>query len=56
MPLPITLFGTVPRPPPEPDGPPPIEDPMPPEPPVEEPESDPAVPVAAELTDKLIGA
>lgn len=40
---------TVPKPPPDPDLPPPIEDPMPPDPPIEEPESDPTVPVAAEL-------
>lgn len=38
---------TVPKPPPEPDLPPPVEDPMPPEPPIDEPESDPTVPVTA---------
>lgn len=37
----------VPKPPPDPDLPPPIEDPMPPEPPIEEPEPDPTIPVAA---------
>ena len=41
--------NTVPKPPPDPDLPPPIEDPMPPEPPIEEPEPDPTVPVAAKL-------
>lgn len=42
-------LNTIPKPPPDPDLPPPIEDPMPPEPPIEEPEPDPTVPVAAKL-------
>lgn len=37
----------VPKPPTDPDLPPPIEDPTPPEPPIEEPEPDPTIPVAA---------
>lgn len=37
----------VPKPPTDPDLPPPIEDPAPPEPPIEEPEPSPTVPVAA---------
>ena len=42
-----TGFQAVPKPPPDPDLPPPVEDPLPPEPPIEEPEPDPTVPVAA---------
>lgn len=39
--------NAVPKPPPDPDLPPPVEDPMPPEPPIEEPDPDPTIPVAA---------
>ena len=42
----LTAIHAVPKPPPDPDLPPPVEDPMPPEPPIEEPEPDPTVPVA----------
>lgn len=43
----LTPVWAGPKPPPDPDLPPPVEDPMPPEPPIEEPEPDPTVPVAA---------
>ena len=43
----LAKVNAVPKPPPDPDLPPPVEDPMPPEPPIEEPEPDPTVPVAA---------
>ena len=44
--VPVSVY-TVPKPPTDPDLPPPIEDPTPPEPPIEEPEPSPTVPVAA---------
>ena len=47
--------NTVPKPPPEPDLPPPVEDPMPPEPPIEDPAPDPTVPVVAKLRGVALG-